>query len=72
MSVRLISSDGGFCFGYRCDGGCDRPEIVALRLPAGWETLRTAQGEILCRCPSCRFDIVVEPLLRDLGWTEAA
>jgi hypothetical protein len=71
VSVRLIRSDGGFAFGFRCDGGCDRPELIALR-PPGWETLRTAQGEMLCRCPGCRFDVIIEPVLRDLGWTEAA
>jgi hypothetical protein len=68
--VRLISCAGGFAFGFRCDSGCKRPEIVALVLPAGWERLHTDLGD-LHRCPSCRFDLLVEPLLRDLGWEAA-
>jgi hypothetical protein len=72
MSVRLIASGDGFCFGFRCDGGCSRPEIIALLLPDGWEAMRTEQGDLLHRCMSCRFDLVIEPVLRDLGWEEAA
>jgi hypothetical protein len=72
MSVRLLRSDLGFAFAFRCDGGCKRPDIVALTLPVGWEPLRTAQGELLHRCPGCRFDLIVEPLIRDLGWRRAA
>ena len=72
MSARLLCADGGFAFSFRCDGGCSRPAIIALTLPGGWETLRTEQGEILHRCPGCRFDQIVEPLLRDLGWEAAA
>jgi hypothetical protein len=72
VSVRLISSAGGFCFGFRCDGGCSRPEVVALLLRDGWETLRTAEGELLCRCGGCRFDVLVEPLELDFSWPEAA
>jgi hypothetical protein len=71
MSVRLIRSGGGFAFGFRCDGGCSRPEIVALVVPPGWESMPTAGGP-LHRCLNCRFDLIVEPLLRDLGWEAAA
>ena len=72
MSVRLISSAGGFCFGFRCDGGCSRDEVVALLIPDGWETLETVEGERLCRCPGCRFNVLVESLELDFGWPEAA
>jgi hypothetical protein len=64
MSVRLLRSDLGFCFAFRCDAGCERPEIVALVPIEG--------GGLLHRCPSCRFDLIVEPLIRDLGWRRAA
>jgi hypothetical protein len=72
MSVRLICCGGGFALGFRCDGGCARPEIIALVLPDGWEPLRTEHGELLHRCGNCRFDLIVEPLIRDLRWRDAA
>ena len=72
MSVRLISCGDSFAFGFRCDAGCKHSEIIALVPSSDWETLRTDRGEILHRCPSCRFDLVVEPLLMDLGWRRAA
>jgi hypothetical protein len=68
----MVSAGQSFAFGFRCDGGCKRPEIIALVPPAGWEALRTEQGEILHRCPGCRFDLIVGPLIRDLGWGRAA
>jgi hypothetical protein len=71
VSVRQISSADGFAFGFRCDGGCKRPEIIALVPPTGWDVMRTEQCELLHRCPNCQFDLIVEPLIRDLGWTEA-
>jgi hypothetical protein len=72
VSVRLLRSDLGFAFAFRCDGGCKRPEIVALTLPPGWESLPVEGGSLVHRCPDCRFRLLVEPLEADIAWREAA
>ena len=71
MSVQLLRSDLGFAFSFRCDGGCSRPAIIALTLPPGWEVMPSTEG-LVHRCGNCRFDLIVEPLIRDLGWEAAA
>jgi hypothetical protein len=72
MSVRLVKTTSEFCFGFRCDGGCGRAELLALTLPAGWEALPVAGGALVHRCPDCRFRLLVEPLEADIAWREAA
>jgi hypothetical protein len=71
MSVRLLRSDLGFAFAFRCDGGCSRPEIIALTVPAGWEALPTDGGGLVHRCPDCHFWTLVEALEADFEWREA-
>jgi hypothetical protein len=66
VSVRLLKGDFSFAFAFACDS-CERPQVVALLLPDGWEAKRGANGALRHTCPGCRFTAIVE----ELGWRAA-
>jgi hypothetical protein len=68
VSVVLQRAGQGFLFRFACAAGCKRPAILAPSMPDGWEYLRATDGQLLHRCPGCRFDEIVARF----GWTEAA
>jgi hypothetical protein len=66
VSVRLVRSGDSFAFAFRCDH-CDRPEIVALLIPGGWNATRDDDDVLRHTCGCCRFDRIAA----ELGWEVA-